>query len=79
MISGRDRSRDRDFEGRGRGSVGRERGSYGGRQSTSEKGSRQCRHCERGNHISEKCWKKFGRLEWAQLSESNPPAPCGTP
>jgi len=24
----------------------------------------------RSNHISEKCWAKFGRPEWAQLSES---------
>jgi len=41
------------------------------RQSASEKGSRQCRHCGRSNHISEKCSEKFGRPEWAQLSESD--------
>ena len=26
-----------------------------------------------------KCWEKFGRPEWAQLSDSSSPAPCGTP
>ena len=36
-------------------------------------------HCGRSNHISGKCWEKFGRPEWAQLSESDLPAPCGTP
>ena len=54
IISGRGRGRGRDFGGRGRGFV-RGRGSYGGRQSASEKGPRQCRHCGHGIHISEKC------------------------
>jgi len=48
------------------------------KKSASEKGPRQCRHYGRSNHISEKCWEKFGRLEWAQLSDSGSPAPCGT-
>jgi len=38
------------------------------------KGPQQCRHCGRSNHISEKCWEKFGRLEWAQLADFDPPA-----
>ena len=46
--------------------------------SASEKGLRQCRHCERSNHFSGKCWEKFGRPEWAQLSVFGSPAPCGT-
>jgi len=80
MVSGRDRGRGRgrDFGGRGRGFVGGGRGSYGGRQSVSKKGPRLCRHCGRSNHISEKCWEKFGRIEWAQLSDSDPLAPRGT-
>ena len=71
MIFGRDRGRGHDFGRRGRGFVGGGRGSYGGRQSASEKGPRQCRHCGRSNHIFEKCWEKFGRPEWAQLFESD--------
>jgi len=78
MIFRRGRGRGRDFGGRERGSV-RGRGSYGGKQNASEKGPRQCRHCRRSNHISEKCWEKLGQPEWAQLSESDPPASCGTP
>jgi len=31
------------------------------------RGPRQCKHCARNNHISEKCWEKFGCPEWAQL------------
>ena len=80
MVSGRGHGRGRgpDF-GRGRGFVGGERGSYGGRQSTFEKGPRQCRQCEPINHIFEKCWEKFGRPEWAQLSGSDCSALCSTP
>jgi len=78
MIFGRGRGRDRNFGGARRGSV-RERGSYGDRQNAPEKGLRQCRNCERSNHIFAKCWKKFGRPKWAQIFESDPPAPCGTP
>ena len=65
MISerGRGRSRGRNFGGRGRGFVGDGRGSYRGRQSASEKEPRQCNHCGRSNHISEKCWEKFRRPE----------------
>ena len=59
-ISRHGRGRARDFRGRGHGSV-RGRESYGGRQNTSEKGPRQCRHCGHSNHVSKKCWKKFGR------------------
>jgi len=59
MIFGRDP--DRDFGGRGRGFVGGGREFYEGRQNASEKGPRECRHCGRSNHISEKCWEKFGR------------------
>ena len=72
MISSRGRGRGRGYDFGGHGC-----GSYGGRKSASEKGPQQCRHCGRSNHISEKCWEKFGRLEWAQLSDSGSPAPCG--
>ena len=75
MIFGRGRGCGSDFDGRGRGFVGDGCGSYGGRQSASEKGPRQCRH----NHIFEKCWKKFGRPEWAQFSESDSFALRSTP
>ena len=51
----------------------------GGRLNASEKGLRHCMHCGRNNHISEKCWTKFGRPEWAQLADSEPYAPCDTP
>ena len=78
IISGRDRGRGsgRDFGGRGfiRGG----RGSYESRERASEKDHRQCRHCGCNNHISEKCWEKFGRPEWAQLSDSSSPPSCGT-
>ena len=65
MVSrcGRNRGCGRNFGGRGRGSVGGGRSFYEGRQSASEKGPRQCRHCERSNHVSRKCWEKFGRPE----------------
>ncbi|XP_020252608.1 uncharacterized protein LOC109829921 [Asparagus officinalis] len=55
MFSSRGRGR-----GRGRDSLGG-RGSFSGRQGDSDRGSRQCGHCGRTNHISEKCWEKFGR------------------
>ena len=35
---------------------------------------RQCKHCGRNNHISEKCWEKFGHSEWAQLADADTPA-----
>ena len=76
---GRDRGLGHDLGGRGHEFVGDGCGSYGGRQSVSEKGSKQCRPCGRSNHISEKCWKKFDRPDQAQLSDFGPPAPCGTP
>ena len=79
MISGRERGRGCDFGGRGREFVGGGCGSYGSRHSAFEKGSQQCRHCGCSDHISKKCWEKFGRPEWAQLSDSGSPALCGTP
>jgi len=45
----------------------------------SDKGSRQYTHYRWSNHISEKCWEKFGRPEWAQLADSDPHVPCNTP
>jgi len=77
MISGLDRSRarGRDFGGRERRFVGGECDSYGGKQSSSEKELWQCRYGSRNNHISEKCWEKFYRAEWTQLSESDSTAP----
>jgi len=78
MISGRDRGRGHgcDF---GLRTWIRWRWMWILWKSVSEKGPQQCRHYERSNHISEKCWEKFGCPEWAQLSDSSSPAPCGTP
>ena len=78
MVSRCDHSRGRDFRGRGHGFVRGVCGSYGGRQSASEKGPLQCRHCGRSNYISERCWEKFGRPEWVQPSESDFSAPHST-
>ena len=58
---GRGRGRSHNFGGRGRGFVG------GERESASWKGPRQCRHCRRSNHISEKYWEKFERPEDSYL------------
>ncbi|XP_020261846.1 uncharacterized protein LOC109837879 [Asparagus officinalis] len=66
MFSSRGRGRGR---GRGRDSVGG-RGSFSGRQGDSDRGSHQCGHCGRTNHISEKCWEKFGRPQWAQVADA---------
>ncbi|XP_020243477.1 uncharacterized protein LOC109821726 [Asparagus officinalis] len=66
MFSNRGKGRGR---GRGRDSGGG-RGSFGGRQGESDKGSRQCGHCGRTNHISEKCWEKFGRPQWAHVADT---------
>ena len=58
IASGRGRARGRgygrDFAG-GRGSLGGGRDSYSGRQTVGDKEPRQCKHCGRNNHISEKC------------------------
>ncbi|XP_020255709.1 uncharacterized protein LOC109832716 [Asparagus officinalis] len=68
MFSSRDRGRDRGH-GRGRDSVGG-RGSFSRRHDNSDRGSRQCGHYGRTNHISEKCWEKFGRPQWAQVADA---------
>ena len=52
-----------------------ERRSYGGKQTGLDKRPGQCKHCERNNHISKKCWKKFDRPEWAQLVDIDSPIP----
>jgi len=66
---GRDSGRDRDFGGHG--SFGAERCFTGSRQSAPDKKPRHCTHCGWSNHISEKCWEKFDRPEWAQLADSD--------
>jgi len=33
----------------------------------------QCKHYRRNNHISEKCWEKFGHPKWAQLVDTDTP------
>ena len=78
MISGcgRGRGRDHDFRG-GRGLFRGGRGSYGGIYRGFNKGPRQYKHCRRNNHISEKCWKKFGHLEWAQMADADSSIPGG--
>ncbi|PIN01521.1 hypothetical protein CDL12_25970 [Handroanthus impetiginosus] len=45
-----------------------------GRSSTESKGTRYCTYCGRTNHISEKCWVKFGKPDWANaVTESSQP------
>ena len=79
MYSGRGRGRGRghDFRG-GRGSFGVGHNVPVGRLNASDKGPRRCTHCGRNNRISEKCWMKFGQLEWAQLVDFDPHARCDT-
>ena len=77
MISRRGRGRSRGHDFGGHGSFEGGRGSYGGRQSGRDKGPRQCKYCRRNNHISEKCWGKFGRPEWAQLVDIVSPTYSG--
>jgi len=62
-VSGRDRdrARERDFVG-GCDSFGGDRDSYDGEHTVGDKGTRQCKHHERNNHISEKCWEKLVTL-----------------
>jgi len=60
MAFGRRRGRGCDFVG-GCSSFGGGRGFYGDRQIVGDNGPRQCKHCGRNNHISEKCWENFGR------------------
>jgi len=31
----------------------------------------QCKYCGRNNHNSKKFWEKFGRPEWAQLTDAD--------
>ena len=45
--------------GQGRGS-GRGRGSRGGSDR-----DRYYHYCQKTNHLPEKCWVKFGKLDWA--------------
>ena len=66
------RSHNRDFGGCG--SFGGWHGSHGDRQTSGDKKPRQCKHCGRNNHMSEKCWEKFGHLGWAQPDDVNNPA-----
>lgn len=53
------------------------RGSYGGRQSEFDKEPHRCTHCGRNNHIAEKCWQKFDKPEWAQLTTGDFITPAG--
>jgi len=73
---GRDYGHDRKFGGRGSFRAGHI--FTDGNQSTPDKGHRHCKHCRRSNHVSEKCWEKFGRPEWAQLVDFDPSALCDT-
>jgi len=77
--NGRSRSRGRghDFGGR-RGPFGGNCGSNDGKQTRGDKKSKQCKHCKRNNHISEKGWEKFGHPEWAQLADADTSVPGDT-
>jgi len=46
-------------------------------QSGFDKGPRQRKHCGRNNHISEKCWEKFGHSECVQLVDTDSSIPGG--
>ena len=52
-------------------SHGRGRTSWGGRISVDNLGNRRCEHCGRSNHMSDKCWVKFSKLEWAQQASAD--------
>ena len=59
------------FEGLGRDKgrgPGRDRNSLG-EHGYGDNGSRHCAHYGRNNHISDKCWDKFGKPEWAQVAD----------
>ncbi|PIN11994.1 hypothetical protein CDL12_15397 [Handroanthus impetiginosus] len=61
--------------GRGRGSSHGHEGQGGrGRSSTESKGTRYYTYCGRTNHVSKKCWVKFGKPDWANtVTESSQP------
>ncbi|KAG8373563.1 hypothetical protein BUALT_Bualt11G0037500 [Buddleja alternifolia] len=50
----------------------------GGRRGRAlDSGKEKCAHCGRTNHPSDKCWKKFGKPEWAQRKKTaTAPAPA---
>ncbi|KAH6798462.1 hypothetical protein C2S51_034946 [Perilla frutescens var. frutescens] len=55
---------------RGRGSFrGRSRGR--GRGTHTTPGDRSCVYCGRSNHVSEKCWAKFGKPDWANNTSAD--------
>lgn len=64
----------------------RGRGSYGGRGRGQGRGrgrgrgfhDRLCDHCGRSNHESDKCWKKFGKPDWANNTEFTAPSSSST-
>ncbi|KAG6385943.1 hypothetical protein SASPL_154826 [Salvia splendens] len=64
----------------------RGRGSYGGRGRGQGRGrgrgrgfhDRLCDHCGRSNHESDKCWKKFGKPDWANNIEFAAPSSSST-
>ena len=60
----------------------RGQGLYGGRGRGQGRGrgrgrgfhDRLCDHCGRSNHESDKCWKKFGKPDWANNTEFTAPS-----
>ncbi|KAG6431871.1 hypothetical protein SASPL_103441 [Salvia splendens] len=64
----------------------RGRGSYGGLGRGQGRGrgrgrgfhDRLCDHCGRSNHESDKCWKKFGKPDWANNIEFAAPSSSST-
>ncbi|KAG6385467.1 hypothetical protein SASPL_154302 [Salvia splendens] len=64
----------------------RGRGSYGGCGRGQGRGrgpgrgfhDRLCDHCGRSNHESDKCWKKFGKPDWANNIEFAAPSSSST-
>lgn len=40
-----------------------------------KKEDRYCDFCQKSGHIEEKCWKKYGKPDWASKKESSPPTP----
>ena len=57
--------------------AGGHRISEGREFSWSDKRPYQCSHWGRNNHVSEKCWMKFEKPEWAQVAITKT-APTGS-
>ena len=60
-------------------SSSRDSGQGGGRRRTNGRGCTPCEHCGCTNHKSNRCWKKFRKLDWAQVSTEVQSTPAVVP